>query len=552
MKRLQTPTALAAVLFGFTAVSAAPRFAAPGTLSIPLVDDEDEESSEEADEEEGPRWTAVVGGDVHTGLGETLRGATVLSKDGKIVEIGYEIFLPDGTEKLDASGLRVYPGMVALSASSRVTQGMLAPEDPDMFLAEASADEDVVEDWPEDWGPDPTQEIVAAVQEDKGILDNYDPFSQFLIMSLGAGITTVEQSGSAIKLRRDSIEDVILQENHLISINFGAGEARKRTRDDFAKAAKYLREFREWEALDDDDVKAPSKRGINSAALRVLEGKGQAKFIAATREQLLGIARLAQTHGFRPVIYGAREGWVIADELGRAGATIVLTPRERQWKDDRLNADGGSSIENAAKLYAAGCQIAVQPTSGAVDLGGIAGRDLLHLMIEAGFAVRGGLSNQAALEAVTIIPARVLGADHRIGTIEVGKDADMVVTDGDLLHYETFVQYAVVGGEIAYDKNEELYYAHIRPLEDTDRIEIEGALEEESTEGSDDADEDSESGEDTEEEAGEEPEGDEPEGDDPEDEPEGEEPEGDTPGDETPPAEETPKGGGEKGSPQGS
>ena len=60
MKRLQTPTALAAVLFGFTAVSAAPRFAAPGTLSIPLVDDEDEESSEEADEEEGPRWTAVV------------------------------------------------------------------------------------------------------------------------------------------------------------------------------------------------------------------------------------------------------------------------------------------------------------------------------------------------------------------------------------------------------------------------------------------------------------------------------------------------------------
>ena len=53
--------------------------------------------------------------------------------------------------------------------------------------------------------------------------------------------------------------------------------------------------------------------------------------------------------------------------------------------------------------------------------------------------------------------------DQRIGTIEVGKDCDLILTDGDILHYQTFVQYAVVSGKQVYDKQEELYYAHIRP-----------------------------------------------------------------------------------------
>jgi adenine deaminase len=77
--------------------------------------------------------------------------------------------------------------------------------------------------------------------------------------------------------------------------------------------------------------------------------------------------------------------------------------------------------------------------------------------------VRGGLSNEAALQSITIVPARILGVDHRVGTLEVGKDADILVTDGDILHYETFVQWAIVYGDVVYDKQEELFYAHIRP-----------------------------------------------------------------------------------------
>ena len=96
-------------------------------------------------------------------------------------------------------------------------------------------------------------------------------------------------------------------------------------------------------------------------------------------------------------------------------------------------------------------------------MSGLAGRDLLHLPMEAAFAVRGGLPEDAAIRAITLDAARLLGVAERIGSIEVGKDADFVITDGDLLHYMTLAKYTVVNGRIAYDQAKEGLLGHIRP-----------------------------------------------------------------------------------------
>jgi hypothetical protein len=141
----------------------------------------------------------------------------------------------------------------------------------------------------------------------------------------------------------------------------------------------------------------------------------------------------------------------------------IITPRDRRTRSETLVRDGGSSIENAAILHRHGVQVAVIPASPGISLGGIVGRDLLHFATEAAFAIRGGLPEAAALEALTIVPARMLGIDWRVGTLEKGKDADLIVTDGDLLHYQTWVQWAIVEGKVVYDKQEEMYFAHIRP-----------------------------------------------------------------------------------------
>lgn len=462
MKRIKLrSTCLAAVALGWSLSSAA--VAAPVLPLALMLQPDDQEAAEE--DEDADEYLLLEGGDIYTGTGSVLRGAHLLSKNGVIEAIGYDFWYPEDVERLDCRGMRLYPGMVALSATSRITGGLLAPEDPDLFLDVSSNEEEWEdEEWEdEDFDPAPTAAELAAET-----LDSFDPFSEYLVLALAAGITTVDQGGSAIKLKRHEIKGTITASGNLISFSWSSPDARRRTRGDFAAAAQYLRDLADYESekRSNKDAEEPSSRGINTSALAVLRNERMARFSASERGDLLGIARLSQEFGFRPVIQGGREAWTVADELGRAGATVILVPRERRWGDPLRVAEDGSSIENAAILHAAGCQVAVQASSSSIDLGGIAGRDLIALNLEAGFAIRGGLSNDAALQAITIVPARLMGADHRIGSLEVGKDADVLITDGDLLHYETFVQYAVVAGDVAYDKQDELYYAHIRPRND--------------------------------------------------------------------------------------
>lgn len=139
-------------------------------------------------------------------------------------------------------------------------------------------------------------------------------------------------------------------------------------------------------------------------------------------------------------------------------------------------------------------QIAIKPSSRGVSLGGITGRDIMHLPVEVGFAIRGGLPEDAAIASVTTVPARMMGVSHRVGTLEVGRDCDLIVTDGDLLHYQTFVQWAVVDGDVVYDKEAELFFAHIRPRAETEvaplrRLDA-GENEEEDEDGDDEDDDD--------------------------------------------------------------
>ena len=388
-----------------------------------------------ADEEEPDEWLAVVGGDVHTGTGAVLRGATLLAKNGVIDAIGYALHVPAEAERIDATGMRVYPGLVAINS-----QGLFGTN--------------------------------------SDFAESIDPFNQQMTLALAGGITTAAQNHVPIKLKRFEIEDVVAGPSHLTQVAYTNRNpsSKSELRQKLARAAQYLRELRaaggkaaegegaEAQGEEDKPAKGPSKKGVDEQALSILKGETLAYFGSANdRSELLDVARLAQEFGFRPVIAGCVEGWTVADELGRAGAYAIVTPRFRQDKDERYLRDGGSSIENAAILHRSGVQVAVIPGEEGISLTGIVGRDLMHLPVEAAFAVRGGLPEPAAFAAITLVPARILGIAHRAGTLELGKDCDLIVTDGDVLHYETFVQYAVVAGKLAYDKQEELFFAHIRP-----------------------------------------------------------------------------------------
>ncbi|MCP5022856.1 MAG: amidohydrolase family protein [bacterium] len=388
-------------------------------------DDKKEDAEEEAEEEEDKtRWYAIVGGDIFPGTGAILRNATMLCKDGKIVEIGYDVWIPEDAETLDATGHRVYPGIVAIASSGLFGGG-------------------------------------------SDLANSVDPFSQGMLLGLASGITSAVQGAEIAKLKRGSIEDLVMGSNFFQTMRYRSSvpSAKQELRKKLDAAAEFLRTLRAWRAdRSKDKGKEPKGSGIDKGLVAILAGEKRAIFREDNRAGLLDIANLSIHYGFRPVIQGAREAWTVADALGRAGATVIITPRDRRAKDERLVTEGGSSIENARILHEHGVHVAIRSIgSGNNTMGGIAGRDVVHLPISASFAVRGGLPEQAALDGITIIPARLTGVGHRVGSLEVGKDADCIITDGDLLNYATFVQWAVVDGTMVYDKQAEMYYAHIRP-----------------------------------------------------------------------------------------
>jgi imidazolonepropionase-like amidohydrolase len=372
------------------------------------------------------RHLAVIHGTIHTVTGPTLADATLLSKNGKIVAIGRDLPLPPECEVVDARGMHVYPGLIAVSSS-----GFVGGEPPD---------------------------------------DTTDVFSLGMNLALAAGITTAVTGNTAAKLTWGSVDGLLLKRNLLHNLRYSTGAplARAELRADLEKVRDYLRKLREYELVKDRDksAKAPEKdwlKGKYEDYRKLLTRETIAVTNANGQEELLALADLAETYDFDLLIRGAYEGWTCAARLGRAGVRTIITPRTSVIASRLVNRPTGSTIENARLLHEHGVTVAVIPGTTGIMTWGLGGRDMQHLNLEAAFAVRGGLSNDAAIRTITIDAARVLGLDDRVGSLEVGKDADCIIVSGDLLHYMTLVHYTVVNGRLAYDKAEDSLFRHIRP-----------------------------------------------------------------------------------------
>ncbi len=396
----------------------------------------EDEEEEEKEEKEPDRFLAITGGIIHTVAGPVLHDAAILCKNGKIHAIGADLVIPEEAQTLDVTDLHIYPGLVAVG-SNRVV------------------------------GSEPPE-------------DTTDLYALNMTLALAGGITTVLSGNTAAKVTLGSLEDHVIRSNVFTTVNYATRnpDGRRKLRASLDKLRQHMRETEEYERKKktDPDAKAPDDKWIKGPAekhLKLLKGETVGVTTANTAHEIVEICDLANTYGIRMVIRGAAEGWTVAPQLARAGLAAIVTLRPSGWgirfpRDERLNRPNGPSIENAAILHRSGVRLAIIPANAGITTWGVAGRDLLHLAMEAAFGVRGGLPQDAALRAITIDAARLLGVDHRVGSIEVGKDADFAICDGDLLHYMTLVRYAVVNGKIVYDKQKETLYDHIRPEGDMD------------------------------------------------------------------------------------
>ncbi len=394
------------------------------TTETEVVEEPVEETADQA-VEDSP-YLAVVGGTVHTVTDGDIQHATVLCKGRRILRVGKKIPIPEGATIIDASGMHVYPGLIAVNSSG----------------------------------------IVSG--RGNSLRDSYDPFSMNVDLGLAGGLTTVQAGGAVAKLVRNSLDDVLIGQVEWVSINWSSSNpgGKRKVRGDFEKARDYQRELRYYEAAKaagEEDLEEPSDAGINQSYLALLSKQQTARFNVQTVKDLKAMCQLLADFPMDAVAFGGREAWAVAAELGRSGVRMVLTPRAKSYADPKLNRDSGWSIENAAKLWNHGVEFALIPGQTYISTSGLAGRDLLTLPMEAAFAIRGGLNEKAALRAITIDAARILGVGERIGSLEAGKDADLIITDYEIFDYRSFVQWAVVNGRQVYDKQTAPYFAHIRP-----------------------------------------------------------------------------------------
>ena len=392
-------------------------------------DESDDEKKKKKVKED--RFFALRGGIVHTVSRGELRDVTILVKNGKVVEIDRGVKIPEGAELLDARDFHIYPGLIAASSGGIFGSG--APE------------------------------------------ESTNVYSLSMTLALAGGITTALAGNTVVKLTYGSVDDMVVRRDVFKKLRYSTSDPnqRRELRAKFEKVRQYLRDLEAYEEdkKTDPDAEAPKDdwiKGEFKTCLQLLKHEAVAKIDANTAQEILSVSGLATRYGIQIVVVGAVEGWTVASAMARAGLSAIVTPR-RQWTEDQeLNRPTGSSIENAAILYRTGVPVAVVPGISSIMTWGLAGRDLLHLNMEAAFAVRGGLSNEEAIRTITIDAARLLGVDHRVGSIEIGKDADFLVCDGDLLHYMTHIRWTVVNGRVVYDKQKDTLFDHIRPDGDRD------------------------------------------------------------------------------------
>lgn len=383
-------------------------------------------------------YLAIINGRVHTVSGPVLHGATVLIHKGKIERVGHNITLPEKTKVIDAAGQFVYPGLVAAESQGIVGTG--------------------------------------------NVRDSTNIFNLNMQLALSAGITTLMSGDTIAKNTYGTLEGMTLSGKSFERISYSARNAtRKRefiaSLDAARQFQRDLEAYREERAQNPDTTKTEPRRNDLprpvQSALRLIQGEATAMAFADQTAELIELAELADRYNFKLLIRGAREGWTIPGHLSRAKVDVIVQTRTRVESDDRTSRPTGSNIQTPAILNDHGVTVAVIPFGtpmmggggSGIATWGLIGRDLLNLNMAAAFAVRGGMTNDDAIRTITLNAAKILGVDHRVGSIEPGKDADLVITSGDLLSYTTIVRKTIVNGEILYDQQRDGLFSHVRSAE---------------------------------------------------------------------------------------
>ncbi|MEE8130492.1 MAG: amidohydrolase family protein [Vicinamibacterales bacterium] len=210
-------------------------------------------------------------------------------------------------------------------------------------------------------------------------------------------------------------------------------------REQFLKAQDYRLKTQQADSEEDRPARDLRMEGL----LEVLDGTRVVHHHTHRHDDVLTVLRLAEEFGFRPVLHHVSDAWLVADEIAEAGVPSSLIFVDSPG--GKLEAKD-NTFESGAALEQAGAMVGFHTDDGITDS--------RLFMRQAGLAVRAGMSRAGALAGLTLSGARMLDLDDRVGSLEVGKDADLVVLSGDPLSVYTHVLETWVDGVKVFDRSD--------------------------------------------------------------------------------------------------
>lgn len=408
----------------------------------------------------GAQAYAVKNARIVTVSGETLNNGTVVVRDGLIVAVGTGVSIPADATVFDGTGTTVYPGFIDALTSLGVAS---APARPTGRSSGASGDaDDSNSNFPA--GLRPEDMIVAELKAGE------DQFEK----NRAAGFTTALTTGrtgifsgrsAVINLAGDTVSAMIVDPDlaqHFSFVTVGRGSYPASLLGTFSAFrqmlydAQRLRELQVMYASDPKGMRRPESDRSLESLFGVVSGDVPVVFNANRETEILRALNLAKEFDLKAIIAGGQEAWKVADRLKEQNVPVLLSLNfPKRTAASSPDADNESldllrfraeTPKGPSILQKAGVKFAFQ--SGQMT-------NLTDFFANAGKAVESGLSREAAIRAMTLGSAEILGLDKTLGSIESGKIANITVVKGDVFSKDRIITHVFVDGKLFEPKQPE-------------------------------------------------------------------------------------------------
>jgi len=382
------------------------------------------------------RAIALIGGTVHPVSGPAMENATVVFENGKVSAIGLHAAIPDNAERIDISGRHLYPSLIDAATT--------------LGLVEIGAVR-ATRDYSETGQINPNVRAEVAINPDSEILPVTRANGIALALSVPRG-GLISGTSALIMLDGWTWEQMTLRAPVGLHVNWPSmtprrgwwitkseEEQRKQMKQNLKKLEEAFAEARAYKAAKDAEARQGAIYHDTDSrweAMRPVFDKSLPVFVAADEvKQIQAAVHWAETENLRLVIVGGHDAWRVTDLLKEHNVPVVYgrvhaLPRRRWEAYD-------TPFTTPKKLYDAGVKFCIASFDNS---------NVRNLPYQAATAAAYGLPKAEALKAITLYPAEILGVADRVGSIEVGKDATLIVTDGDPLEIRTQVEHVFIQG----------------------------------------------------------------------------------------------------------